>query len=254
MKARYRKYHKLKRKTPFFKKRYFWVLLLILILFSTGIYYVFFSDVFKINQIEISGNNKISTEDIKNLVTGQLDQKVILFVRLSKTAKTITEKFPEAESVSLKRRFPSSVSLSVEERKPFAVWCNQTCFNSDEEGIIFERTNNTSGFLIRTDKDIVIGKSIVSKNELNDIFNIKNDLVKKTNIATKEFLYLRDMLTLKTEEGWQAYFDPTTSLSNQSFNLIVSIQEKIPSDRRGDLEYIDLRYGNKVFYKYKSTQ
>jgi len=50
-----------------------------------------------------------------------------------------------------------------------------------------------------------------------------------------------------TTEGWKIYFEPKVGLREQVNNLFLVLREKF-SDRT-KLEYIDLRFGNRVFYK-----
>jgi cell division septal protein FtsQ len=56
-------------------------------------------------------------------------------------------------------------------------------------------------------------------------------------------------LTLAVSEGWQIYTDPQLNPNLQLRNLSLVLDNKINSDERLKLEYIDLRFGDRVYYK-----
>jgi len=56
-----------------------------------------------------------------------------------------------------------------------------------------------------------------------------------------------------TSEGWKIYFNTEISLRKELEMLSVSLENKIDKSRRKDLEYVDLRSDNKVFYKFKNS-
>lgn len=55
-------------------------------------------------------------------------------------------------------------------------------------------------------------------------------------------------LVVTTDEGWDIRMDISTNLDTQLKKLQVTLQQKFEDSREG-LEYIDVRFGNKVYYK-----
>ena len=49
-------------------------------------------------------------------------------------------------------------------------------------------------------------------------------------------------------EGYRVYFDRESDLQN-AFRVLKTVLAEEIKDRRARLDYIDLRFGNKVFYK-----
>ena len=49
------------------------------------------------------------------------------------------------------------------------------------------------------------------------------------------------------------YFDESIPVAKEVDTLKLVLDEKINSDQRTDLEYIDLRTENKVYYKFKNS-
>ncbi|TSC96290.1 MAG: Uncharacterized protein Athens101410_4 [Parcubacteria group bacterium Athens1014_10] len=58
----------------------------------------------------------------------------------------------------------------------------------------------------------------------------------------------KSKLIAATSEGWEIYFDFNEDVKNQLEKLFLILQEKIKQER-GNLEYIDLRFENRVYYK-----
>ena len=54
----------------------------------------------------------------------------------------------------------------------------------------------------------------------------------------------------KTAEGWEVYFTPKEDLNWQITELKAVLENEISPERRGNLEYIDLRF-EKIYIKYK---
>src|SRR4030042_4867974 len=76
---RYRKPHKIRRKTSVVKNRYFWFSFLILFIFGASSYFLFFSEFFQVKEIKISGNQKIATDDIKKEVASLVSKNFMIF-------------------------------------------------------------------------------------------------------------------------------------------------------------------------------
>jgi hypothetical protein len=52
-------------------------------------------------------------------------------------------------------------------------------------------------------------------------------------------------------EGWQIYFslDPDSDINTQLVKLNLLLSGEIPLENRKNLEYIDLRFKDRAFYK-----
>ena len=59
-----------------------------------------------------------------------------------------------------------------------------------------------------------------------------------------------DDVRLELAEGWQIWVTATRPTS-EWLPVLVTVLEKDVGPRRSELEYVDLRFGNKVFYKYR---
>ena len=250
----YRKKFKARRRS-IFKSRIFLFFLLILIFLSFFIYICFFHSFFNIKRIEILGSEKGRIEEI---VQEEINKK-ILFLRAENiflfnteaVRKKIKNSFFEINSVSLKRKLPNSIEIIIEERISVANICIPDCYSLDKKGIIFEKAEEIKKpeIEILNLTEVGLGEKVIEEEKLKEIILIRES-AKEIIPLDKIIISDTSKITAKTIEGWEIYFDSYGNIKNQSFNLNIVLNEKIPLEKRKDLEYIDLRFGDRVYFRY----
>lgn len=83
------------------------------------------------------------------------------------------------------------------------------------------------------------------------IIGVWGRLTEKTGVAIKFFSFVPDSpssLKIKTEEGWDIILNTHISADSQIEKLSALLKERDLTDRR-NLNYIDLRFGDRIFYK-----
>jgi len=60
-----------------------------------------------------------------------------------------------------------------------------------------------------------------------------------------------ERLNAKTSEGWEIYFNLEGDINWQLTKLGAVLEKEIPPEKRENLEYIDLRFGNFAPFKYR---
>lgn len=112
----------------------------------------------------------------------------------------------------------------------------------DENTVIVYDLANTS---------INLNEQIFSKQWIDDIISITNHLRLLTPAKILYFT-MKDIkegsLTVETSEGWRVLFELNTDIERQLENFELVYNEKFSTSREG-LEYIDLRFGERVYYK-----
>jgi len=253
IKKRARRY-RIKRK-PLFKRAGFWLFLLISAVTLGLFYFVFFSSFFQIRAIGISGLKKTDPKRIESLLQAGLERKNIFLVNLKEIKKGVLEEFPRVEQIKIKRRLPDKISVEIEERRPVAVFCSSEqendCFLIDREGIAFDRPEGNFLLIkiIGKKENLSFGKMAVEKKYLDKILEIQREMEQKQGIKVSSFNLLAKKIVVQTLEGWQVFFDPAGDISEQIFNLSVLLKTKLLPENRHSLRYIDLRFGNRVFFK-----
>ncbi|MDO8663281.1 MAG: FtsQ-type POTRA domain-containing protein [Candidatus Wildermuthbacteria bacterium] len=261
-----RKPYRIKKRRPVWRTKLFWRIFIIAMFLGEVLYSVYFLEPFQIKNIEISGNEKIKTASIEGIIQNQINKTVMFFQTKSifliaplKIEKIVLTDFPQIATVSLKRKFPNTLVVDIIERKPAAIFCQtDNCFNLDKEGIVFEPNLARAGLVkimnLVSGPDIKLGEEVVGKDLLNKILEIGDKVENDIKILLDKISVVSDdRLNVGISDGWEIYFDPQKDLSWQFTKLKAVLDKEIPQEKRKNLEYIDLRFGNFAPYKYKQS-
>lgn len=260
----YRKHHvkskikKLKPKNSILKNRWFWLVILIAGMVGVIAWLFFFASFLQADNILISGNKEIKIEDIKSIVEKNANMNIFL-VSASNIQKEILNAFPEIKLVEVKKNYFKTISIKVEERSSVVIFCSledfAICYLVDENGIIFQEHKETKDNLViitkePKDSQVLLGQKIVEKNILEAILKIQKTLKDNYAVDVKEALIQnKSRLNIKTSENWQIYFDIDSDLNTQVTKLDLLLKEEIIEQARKNLQYIDLRFKDKAYYK-----
>ncbi len=133
----------------FAKKRSIFFSIKIIVLFALvffATYLAIFSDYLLISTIDIRGNKNISTEEILKVVNDEINQKYYnivpknnYFLLNTKSIKTVLpNKFPEINSVIVRRIFAKELVIEISEKNPEIIWCRmESCFYIDNNAVAF---------------------------------------------------------------------------------------------------------------------
>lgn len=238
-----------------------------------------------INTIEISGNKIIDTGLIKNIVDEQLTGYYLKifpktnFIFYPKTliSNELGIKLKRLKNISLSLKDVNTLLVSVSERTALYTWCGvnppglenseQKCYFLDENGFVFGEAPYFSGEVYLRfyglgdlNQDNPVG-FYFSRKIFNNLILFKNE-VEKMGLKAKAFYILPDgdiKMFLPSKDGTSK--DPEVIFkSNADFNQVAEnlqaslgtepLQSKFKKDYTS-LLYIDLRFGNKVYYKFK---
>jgi hypothetical protein len=231
---------------------------------------------FKIDQISIAGNETIDTLDIQSSVEQAMFGNYLLLFPKNSTIfypngaikKMLFSKFSRVLVSSVGLSGLHTLDIKITEKKPFATWCKtdgvepnsaftNNCYFMDDRGQIFSKAPEFSESvyvkyygLINGDpigqiyklpfqfNDISAMIDFLNNRNLNPtLFVAKNDGSFEMRLKGDGVLYLSADLSLsKTLENLQALFDKENIASSNSTTTI---------------DHIDLRFGNKILYKFK---
>lgn len=230
------------------------------------------------------------TEIVNKNITGKylwlFHKDNFLIYPKNQIKEEIEEKFKRLSKVNIYFDDFKSILVSVDERNPYHTWCQKNeiinlelpedevveknyskdCYFVDETGYIFSKAPQFSGtaffeFYTKTYKDEeeivstnvigqyvlepqLFGRIVMLKNIIDD-FGLKNiSLVEKGDNDYEIFL----------EKGGKIIFNIEDDLEKSLNNLKVALEtDAVNEDMKNNgasLEYIDLRFGNKVFYRF----
>lgn len=285
---RKRDYQKKDLKNPFFPKRkgkksrrgkFYLIFLLAIII--VGLYFLNNSQNFKIKNIEVKGNETISAQEIKAIVEKQLNKRHWLifsqdniFFFNARQAKKELNNIYFFEKLKIKRKFFDTLKVELKEKTSTIVWLTtQKKYYLDLDGIAIkevqpqdlviqpgqEGTEVVRVGLIQqsyptvydqSNSEVIIGKEVIKKELIDFIIELTETLKANADFEISHYTInspFSDQLTLITTEGWQVHFKTTNSVSSQVNKLLLILRQKV--EDRNKLEYIDLRFGEKIFYK-----
>lgn len=251
----------------FLKSRLFFDILLGVIFFLALAYFLLFSPVFKINNIQIVSPQEIPKERVSQIVNNQM-QKSFFLVNSKEISRRISKEFPQASKVEVKKGLPGNIFIEIKPRIAQSIWCfatpkpdrveagfgnTESCFLIDQQRIIFASISSDSpkNDLILVESELeskaifsevcfsdLMERIIETNKVLNDFGLFNSTFIEKSN----GFLYA------KISDGWEAFFNPKQDLASDMLKLRLLLEKEITPEKRKTLEYIDLRF-SKVYYK-----
>lgn len=224
------------------------------------------ADFLRINNIEISGTENISPENIKQATADYLEGNKYFFIPksniflLSKNTlkAALLTKFGRLENIEINKQFfQKTVELTITERKAEYLWCSvgNACYYMSRDGLVFERaslmSDNTDGKVVF--KGVLDGEPIMQRfasavemQKYSDVIKILQDSNLK---VISLYLESMDKLSVNTNMGEIILNPGDTDISLSAQNALVLIQEIKSKNASASFLYIDARYGNKIYYK-----
>lgn len=266
------------------KKRIFKIKLVIFfvifILFIIGLSFLSKWQKLNIQTIQIEGNKVLDKEDLEILVKNELAKKYIwLFPKSNiailpknKLKKDLMNKFGRIETINFNLNGFNTLEITITEREALYTWCGETlpeitlpkeeenCNFVDLNGFVFDNAPFFSGnvyFKFYGTLENSIFKEQNFNQYVNLIENIKSlnlvpiALFEKQDGETEIYL----SLNVPIKEAPKIIFNTKEDYNKVFENLKIGI-ETLPlkndlKDNYLNLSYIDLRFNNKVFYKFK---
>lgn len=249
-------------------RKFFWKFLIIFlaIIFFAGAVFLLRANFSQIKNFEISGAEAIPPEEVvksaSNFISGNgllvIPRSNIFLLNKEKLANEILRSFPRIQSAEIEKNFfRRSISISISERKADFLWCSYSneCFFMSQSGLIFEKISDPNFDL--NSKMIFRGKiegdplmknfaSPESMKGFSDFIKILGN----NGIQTSEINFESvDKAVAETGSG-KIFFNPDeTDLTASATNAALLLKEVLDKNPETRFEYIDTRFGNKIFYK-----
>jgi hypothetical protein len=254
-------------------RRIIWgnVVIFVFILAGVGLWYGAHASYIRVKNIEVTGTSLLDPKVVDGAIRANLAGRRWLFVPkdniLAVSSKELAERlrdeFPSIAEVSIAKDFPHTIRATIRERVLWGIYCQAhpipekpyPCAYLDEGGTAFQEFSNVEGWLLPIiigSATPVLGKEIVSEGMLG-YFRETKDVLGSVSV---ELLSLRESTTtpedvsLATAEGWEIRIQKSHPVS-EWFPILKTLLDKEIGTKRPQLEYVDLRFGQKVFYKLK---
>lgn len=256
------------------------VMILLLLFFVAG-GGVSHNDRWRIDRIDIVGAKAVSTEAMHALAKEKLlgnyffayaRENSFLFPR-EEIERVLLDTFPRLKTASVGRIGAHTIVVTVSERKPYALWCGSDagmvssaeCWFIDEAGFVFDRAPLFSEGVYLAVYGAVVGGKVgdplrgtlpvsrfasantfakLVRDELGEPIRVEMKEEGESEIVIRtsaEYPFLAGVaIRFKDEEN------PVILMNNLRAAVIAQFPENIGPKKK--LLYIDMRFGNKIFF------
>jgi hypothetical protein len=247
------------------------------VLFGLSVYLAHVESI-RISKVELSGGILVTQPEVEKETLSFISGSYYWFFPKNNSfiyphadlLAHLSEKFKRIDTIKINRKDFNTLSISITERKPAALWCDSSsentstserCYFVDDNGTIFVEAPYFSGDayfryygLVSTSSPIIGAEYLASTTEFRDISKFVSDVALLS--ANPIYLLSKDggEFTLILSSGAKIYFDTKEPLSKISSNLETLLRSgtfSTTSDPTIGVDYIDLRFGNKLYYKMK---
>lgn len=261
-------------KSHFLARLIFYVLLAVFL--GVLIFVLFFSSYLQISHIFIDGVHELKENEIKNTVWKSMEGKYVsflpknnyLFISERKIDYLLKDQYKKIRSVEIEKKFPDYLRISISERKSVLVWCanDNECYLIDENGVAYAKADFNSQELIQnhllkiTDKsgeNVHIGEKIMSSGFEEYLVSLKEKILTLGVEVDDQFSTTSRMseeIFAKTIQGTEFYLSTQFPMESALKTLSVVFKKELPLTKLAEVEYIDARSENKIFYKLKQIQ
>ncbi|MDD5341491.1 MAG: FtsQ-type POTRA domain-containing protein [Patescibacteria group bacterium] len=260
------------------------VLLLVIIF---GVYFFLFSGFYKISNIEIQGNQIISTDDILDITNNYLSGRTLLifsnkniFIFSKNELKRRIGEYVLLNDLKIDRVLPNTIKIELQEKEAAIKWItNDQEYLVDKNGIVIKKfyklvmpkifqlnTNSQPDetketipdsflkVLNTSNQNINLGDKVLLPENVDFIFQLQEKFSQKDYLKIKNITVPNNMpkfITANLDSGWYIMLNLSDTADNQYNRLELLIDEKIKRSNLNRLDYVDLRLGESVYYKFK---
>jgi hypothetical protein len=210
-----------------------------------------------------------------------------VFASSRRIAEVLRKEFPRIKTISARKIFPDGIKIVVEERTEWGIYCGKipnpksqtsnqnesvaatstaltegdirgnSCGYIDREGVLFEYPLEISGAFLPmifdgSRSEIRVGERIVDESALSFFDGARDAAERELGVVFTELDItekLSDDYRVYTSEGWYALVPRSGDQAFWLYPMKVLLERELKN--RAGLEYIDARFGNKIFYKRK---
>lgn len=257
----------------------------------SGLWYFANLRYWQVSRISIMGNETIDKDSLNRMIEELLSGRFLFFVPRSQyfflsessLGGALKGRFPKIRNISVTKTFPDSLDVRLQEREIFIVYCfmaehsspvlsqptpsappslngGQTsdCFYVDRDGVVFETPVTIAGsafpmILDDETKDFSPGASIVSGEVLLFLERARVLLKDKLQVGLRSLTLSKDIpkdYLIETGGGYYLIVSRDQDQSGWLSSLKTLLETRL-KDKVSEVDYIDLRFGSKIFYKLK---
>lgn len=242
-----------------------WLFLLAIVGLFGLIWFFLGSSVWKIENIEIVGLNRVSNDRIISIIKEREVNNKMLFFKESNIflmnkddlTQDILGQYNFA-NLKIDKKLPNTIKVVISERPySFIFQEGSDMYYASREGYIIKDENvkdedRNKYFILENKSDSVSinskGKINLNEEYLNFVFSLSENLSLYSDLNPEKYIVEQELNSLIVDfaEGPIVYFNIKNDPIVQVENLALVKREKI-RDNFNTVEYIDMRYGDRMF-------
>jgi len=225
-----------------------------------------------VSTVSVSGNDKVSAYAIESVARDAAVEPrwytfspsfVVWYPRKS-IESALLDRFPILESVSVRTPLcKQAARITVVERAEDTLWCgnNGECYFVDPHGLVFEKapfekeSEQAQQYVRLSGGDIKINESIlrqkVSEQHYGTLRNAIQEFALLGVPLTQCLILDADAYCRVSSTGWELRFALDKPLDPVLHNVKVLFENRPEFLTDTSLEYLDLRFDNKVYFRHK---
>jgi len=225
---------------------------------------------FLVRNINVDGNSVVQTDDVLSVVDEEASGKYLFLFTKQNTfiypkdtiENRLLNEFKRIKDLDIKRKNFTALEIYITEYTPKYLWCseyveddesniNENCYFMNKDGYVYAKAPSFSGNIFfewytKSSSAEPIGSLMLDGDTFSKLVtfidvvgNIGFDLIQITQQEEGDY-------TLVSDSGSKILFNIDQD-SAVLVDTLDSVLDEIEKD--GALDYIDLRFGNKVFFK-----
>ncbi|HVV39295.1 MAG TPA: hypothetical protein VHD31_03130 [Candidatus Paceibacterota bacterium] len=246
------------------------VAVFLLLVLAAGATALSWAPFLRIQTIEIVGASSVGTSTIEIMVREEIGgtyglvfaKDNALFYPRDQVQAQLTKQFPVFESVSLKVQDFTNLRIDIVERGPHALWCGEStttpspCFLLDAVGVVYAPAADFSGevyvkyFGSTTNSQ---PKQFLNPEQFRSLAAFAAAAAQQAKVAVASVSVSDTAATMRFANGFALMFalkDDTADVLER-FRLALTADPFTTHDL-SQFEYLDLRFGDKLYYKLKN--
>lgn len=260
-------------KNPFFRKKtkdkkpgaWRWWLLISFLFVGFFVWLFFIAPFWSIKKIEINGLTRLPSNELEKIIYEQaglkrwliFNQNNIFSFQKSAAEAKIIDNF-NFSGIEIKKKLPTTIIINVQERPySFILQEGSNLFYASADAFVIKEQvvsedDKKKYFILenKTGTSLINEKNKININNLylNFIIRLNDELTKHREILVEKNIIDQEYNTVKVKivDGPLIYFNVNSDINKQIDYLLLVKKEKI-GDNFSKTNYIDLRYGEKIF-------
>lgn len=244
-----------------------------IVFFAVLMYVLFFSPFLKIQNVVIEGNQELADNELYQAAgesyagkyLGLLPKDNFFLFPEKGLQNRLKDRFRKISELSVAKTFPDKISVTLKERQSLILWCSGgPCSLVDENGYAYMgadfdspdiQQNHLVQIVDTSAKPVALGDQVLTQKYVTFVLELMQNFPKNEGVVLTEQCStpsrLAGEISCTSTEGIRVALSTEIPLSQTLKTMDIFMRKQLGKDEISKLEYLDLRFENRVYYKIK---